>query len=77
MSSDQTKIISGNAARVAKHRAAHARLDVSIPVGMSETIDELAQMYGTSRALVLRSMIRFALTNRDWKKLGLLWTGEK
>lgn len=76
MSVDQRNFISGNAARVAKHRAAHARLDVSIPVGISETIDELAEMYGTSRAVVLRSFIRFALTNRDWKKLGLLWIEE-
>lgn len=76
MSADQEKIISGNAARVAKHRASHARLDVSLPLHISSTIDELADMYGTSRAVVLRSMVRFALTNRDWKRLGLIWTGE-
>lgn len=76
MSVDQRDFISGNAARVAKHRAAHARLYVSVPVNISDTIDELAEMFGTSRAVVLRSMIRFALTNRDWKKLGLLWIGE-
>lgn len=76
MSVDQRDFISGNAARVAKHRAAHARLDVSVPVNISDTIDELAEMFGTSRAVVTRSMIRFALTNRDWKKLGLLWIGE-
>lgn len=76
MSVDQRDFISGNAARVAKHRATHARLDVSVPVNISDTIDELAELYGTSRAVVLRSMIRFALTNRDWKKVGLLWTGE-
>lgn len=76
MSVDQRDFISGNAARVAKHRAAHARLDVSVSVNISDTIDELAEMFGTSRAVVTRSMIRFALTNRDWKKLGLLWIGE-
>lgn len=76
MSVDQRDFISGNAARVAKHRAAHARLDVSVPANISDTIDELAEMFGTSRAVVTRSMIRFALTNRDWKKLGLLWIGE-
>ncbi len=76
MSVDQRDFISGNAARVAKHRATHARLDVSVPVNISDTIDELAELYGTSRAVVLRSFIRFALTNRDWKKLGLLWVGE-
>lgn len=76
MSDHQREIISGNAARVAKHRATHARLDVSVPAHISATIDELAEMFGTSRAVVLRSMLRFALTNRDWKKLGLLWAGE-
>ncbi|WP_234640664.1 hypothetical protein [Delftia tsuruhatensis] len=76
MSIDHRENISGNAARVAKHRATHARLDVSVPAHISSTIDELAEMFGTSRAVVLRSMLRFALTNRDWKKLGLLWVGE-
>ncbi len=76
MSIDLRENISGNAARVAKHRATHARLDVSVPLNLSDTIDEIAEMYGTSRAVVLRSMIRFALTNRDWKRLGLIWTGE-
>ena len=76
MSIDPRENISGNAARVARHRATHARLDVSVPAHMSATIDELAEMYCTSRSVVLRSMLRFALTNRDWKKLGLLWTGE-
>ncbi|WP_353174904.1 hypothetical protein [Delftia acidovorans] len=76
MSNENRDFITGNATRVAKHRATHARLDVSIPLGISDTIDELAEMFGTSRAVVLRSMIRFALTNRDWKKLGLLWVGE-
>lgn len=73
---DQRDFISGNAARVAKHRATHARLDVSVPVNISSTIDELAEMSGASRAVVVRCMLRYALTNRDWKRLGLIWTGE-
>lgn len=76
MSVDPHEIISGNAARVAKHRATHARLDISLPVHISSTIDELAEMSGASRAVVVRCMLRYALTNRDWKRLGLIWTGE-
>lgn len=59
--------------RVAKFRSKHARLDVPVSLPIGQTIDELALYFGCSKAVVVRSLLRFALTNRDWKKQGLLW----
>lgn len=67
--------ITGNtsAVRVADHRSKHVRLDVSLPPRIGMTIDDLALFYGCTKAEVVRSLLRFALTNRDWKTQGLIW----
>lgn len=59
--------------RVAKFRSKHARLDVPISLPIGKTIEDLASKYDCSKAVVVRSLLRFALTNRDWKTQGLLW----
>lgn len=59
--------------RVAKFRSKHARLDVPISLPIGKSIDDLASLYDCKKAVVVRSLLRFALTNRDWKKQGLLW----
>ena len=59
--------------RVAKFRSQHARLDVPISLPIGKTIEDLASQYGCSKAVVVRSLIRFALTNRDWRSQGLIW----
>lgn len=72
------RVVAGNtsALRVADHRSRHVRLDVSVSPRTGLTLDELASQYGTTRAVVVRSLLRFALTNRDWKSQGLLWVDE-
>lgn len=67
--------VTGNVgrSRVAAHRAKHARLDVSISPSMLKTVSELASENGAQRADVVRMLLRYALTNRDWKAQGLLW----
>lgn len=67
--------ITGNVgrSRVARHRAKHARLDVSIPPNILETVDAIAEFAHTDRASVVRCLLRYALTNRDWKAQGLFW----
>lgn len=77
-STEQINIVTGNASsrRVAGHRAQHVRLDVSVSPRTGVTLDDLAAQFGTSRAVVVRSLIRFALTNRDWRQQGLLWRDE-
>lgn len=75
MSTEKRAIVAGNtsAVRVADHRSKHVRLDVSLPPRMGATVDDLASFYGCTKAEVVRSMLRFALTNRDWKTQGLIW----
>lgn len=74
LSTDSPHVVTGNAAlRVVKHRAAHVRLDVSVNPATGDTLDGLACYFGCSRSVVVRSLLRFALTNRDWKSQGLLW----
>lgn len=67
------QVLSSDSQRVAKFRSKHGRLDVPVSLPVSQTIDALASEFGCSKAVVVRSLLRFALTNRDWKKQGLLW----
>lgn len=73
--SEKTASVAGNgsSSRVADHRSRHVRLDVSVAPHTGETLDELAVRFDCSRAVVVRSLLRFALTNRDWKSQGLIW----
>lgn len=51
---------------------------VSVPLGsLSSGVESIALSLDRPLAEVLHSMVRFALTNRDWKRLGLLPTREK
>lgn len=59
------------AARVRAHRAAKARIDFTDDPKIKQTIAEIAEGLGCSEADVLRSITRFALTNRNWKQVGL------
>lgn len=76
MSIDKSQVVTGNAARVAEHRSKHVRFDVSVSPRTGDAVDELASQFNTSRAVVVRSLLRFALTNRNWKVQGLLWVDE-
>lgn len=75
MASIKTRVVSGNTSsvRVADHRSRYVRLDVSLPPRTGAVIDSLASAYDCSRAEVVRSLLRWALANRDWKTQGLLW----
>ena len=59
------------AARVRAHRANKARIDFTDDLKIKETIADIAGGLGCSEAEVLRSLTRFALTNRNWKQVGL------
>lgn len=75
MSSPENQNVTGNsvALRVVKHRSRHVRLDVSISLRTGASIDGLAFQFDCSRSEVVRSLLRWALSNRDWKTQGLLW----
>jgi hypothetical protein len=60
-----------DAARVRAHRAKLARFDYTDKPEIAEIIAEIASQLGCSRNEALQSMVRFALTNRNWKQVGL------
>jgi hypothetical protein len=45
---------------------------VAIRPEVAETIREIAEALDASGNEVVNSLIRFALTNRNWKQLGLM-----
>ncbi|WP_440533565.1 hypothetical protein [Variovorax sp. YR566] len=69
--SGRRAIHADSAARVRAHRAAKARIDFTDDPKIKQTISEIADGLGCSEADVLRSFTRFALTNRNWKQVGL------
>lgn len=66
-----------DAARQKAYRADKARYDFVTNTSVGGTIDELAAMYGATKNEVLNDLVKFALTNRDWKRQGLLWTAHR
>ncbi|RIX79339.1 MULTISPECIES: hypothetical protein [Comamonadaceae] len=60
-----------NAAKVRAHRAAKGRIEFTDDPKIKQTIAGIASELGCSEADVLRSITRFALTNRNWKQVGL------
>jgi metal-responsive CopG/Arc/MetJ family transcriptional regulator len=52
-------------------KAGSKRVDVTLPVAVAGTIDEIANHYQLSRNDVIVSMLRFALLNRNWKVYGV------
>ena len=51
--------------------ASKARLDYQDDPAIVATIADIARHLDHSRQDVIRSLVRFALTNRNWKQLGL------
>lgn len=59
------------AARGRAHRSRLARLDVTIKPEIADTIARTSDVLGCSRNELVNSLIRFALTNRNWQQVGL------
>lgn len=60
-----------SAQRVAAFRAARARFDVTTSKRIGDTVHSLAAQFDTSDNAVIKSLLRFALTNRNWRQQGL------
>lgn len=60
-----------DAERVAAFRTKKPRLDVPVSEKLDATINDIAAYFEVSRAYVVNSLIRTALTNRDVYKVGL------
>lgn len=62
------------AARKAAYRAQKARIDYTDKPAIAATLDALASDLDCSKNELLQSLVRFALTNRNWRQLGLFGT---
>lgn len=63
-----------DAERVAAFRARRPMVQTNVDAHIAQTLDEIAAQFEVPRAAVIESMLKFALTNRDWKRLGLTHT---
>jgi hypothetical protein len=67
------KIHADAQARRVAYLADKMRFDLILTTRIGNTVNDLAAQYETSTSQVLNDLIRYALTNRDWKGQGLLW----
>lgn len=59
------------AARKAAYRAQKARIDYTDKPAIAATLEEIAAELDCSKNELMQSLVRFALTNRNWKRVGL------
>jgi len=59
------------AARKAAYRANKARIDFTDKPAIAATLDKLASSLDCSKNELMQSLVRFALTNRNWEQVGL------
>lgn len=65
------KLHANGAARLAEYRKRNVRVDVTLPQAIGETLASISSDLDCSRNELLGSLIRYALTNRNWRVLGL------
>jgi hypothetical protein len=70
------KLYENAAERQAAFRANNHRHDLVVGKDLNQTLDEIAVKLETPKNALINSMLRFALTNHDWKKRGL-WIVKK
>ena len=61
-----------SAARKSAYRAKFSRLDLTLKNETAATLSELAGVLDCSQNELVQNLIRFALTNRNWKTVGLM-----
>jgi hypothetical protein len=71
----RSRLHASDSQRVASFRSAKVRVEVLLPQETGARLSEIASSLDCSRNELLLSLVKFALTNRDWRRLGL-W-GEK
>lgn len=75
-SKDKSRIVAGNAnikarLRTADFRSRYARLDTPIDRDIDSTLRSISSDLDCSKNELVNSLIRFGLTNRNWRQLGL------
>jgi hypothetical protein len=61
------RIYQNAAERENAYREKHYRLDLLIAKNLGETLDEICARHNVSRNTAAKAMLKFALTNHDWK----------
>ena len=69
------RVHASDSVRVKNFRSTKVRIEVALPPDTGARLSEIASSLDCSRNELLLSLVKFALTNRDWRRLGL-W-GEK
>jgi hypothetical protein len=64
------------AERQAAFRANNRRVDLVVPNELGETLDALSVQLDITKNSLVNAMIRFALTNHNWKSGGV-WVTKK
>jgi hypothetical protein len=67
----RNKIYPDSAARLAAYRARKIRVEILLDVKLHKTLAEIAEYLDTDISSVIRSNIKFALTNHNYKTMGL------
>ncbi len=70
------KIYSDAAERQAAFRVNNRRIDLVVHNELGETLDTISDTLGITKNSLVTAMIRFALTNHDWKRSGV-WVTKK
>ena len=65
------------AERQAAFRANNRRVDLVVPNELGDTLDDISQTLDMTKNSLVNAMIRFALTNHNWKKSGSVWATKK
>lgn len=71
------RVHASDSAKVAAFRSRNVRVDVLLSPAIGETLQSIASDLDCSRNELLASMVRFALTNRNWRQVGLYGSGKK
>ena len=64
------------AERQAAFRANNRRIDLVVPNELGDTLDQISDTLDMTKNSLVNAMIRFALTNHNWKKSGV-WAVKK
>lgn len=67
------KIYANAAERQAAYRENNARVDLVIPKDLNAKLDEIAGQLDLTKNSLVNAMLRFALTNHNWKTQGAAW----
>jgi len=67
------KIYANAAERQAAYRENNARVDLVLSKELNATLDDIAHDLDLTKNSLVNAILRFALTNHNWKTQGAAW----